>query len=107
MFGRKKQGTAGEIDVTNMTILEGANEFLRMWSHKDGPVTCLITPGALGPDPFLFGMALMDGVRHAAKAYSQAIAIAEDRAFCRVLEGFDAERLHPTDVALQISGKVN
>ena len=107
MFGRKNLPISGEIDVSNMPVLKGAAEFLRMWSIVDGPQVCLIDPTVLGPDPFCFGLTLMDCVQHAAKAYSQACDITENHAFSRILEGFDAERSNPTDVALQTSGKPN
>ncbi len=78
-------------------------EFLRMWAHEDGPLTCVIEPAALGADPFLFGMAMVDAIRHAAKAYAQAVNVSEEHALERIFEGFDAERNDPTDAPQQIS----
>ena len=102
MFGRKSGGRAGEIDVSGFGFLDGSHEFARLWAEPNGPMTCLIEPRALGPDPFLFGMALVDAVQHGAKAYAHALAIPEEQALARIWEGLDAERASPTDEAMQI-----
>jgi len=101
MFG-KKSGRAGEIDVSGFGFLDGSLEFARLWAEPQGPMTCIIEPRALGPDPFLFGMALVDAVHHGAKAYAHALGIPEDQALARIWEGLDAERANPTDEAQQI-----
>ena len=96
MFG-KKSGRAGEIDVGGFSFLGRSAEFARLWAEPDGPMTCIIEPRALGPDPFLFGMALVDAVGHGAKAYAHALGIPEEQALARIWEGLDAERANPTD----------
>lgn len=97
MFRSKGPARAAEIDVSGVTILEGSTEFARMWSKSGGPVTCLIEPQALGPDPALFGMAMVDCLRHAGKAYAFAVGVSEAEAMERIWLGFDAERGNPTD----------
>ena len=83
--------------VPHASLIEGAREFLRVWAKEDGPVTCFINPVPLGADPFAFGMALVDVVRHGARAYARAVGISEGEAEARIWEGLDAERAHPTD----------
>jgi hypothetical protein len=110
MFGPKKSVLAGELDASRLaSLLDGSAEFARLWAMPGGPLTCLIDPGKLGPDPFLFGMAMVDSIRHGAKAYAQAVGISEEDALTRILEGFDAERESPTDGPRQIDprGSVN
>ena len=102
MFGRKSGGRAGEIDVSGFAFLDDSHEFARLWAEPHGPMTCIIEPRALGPDPFLFGMALVDAVQHGAKAYAHAVGIPEEQALARIWEGLDAERANPTDQAMQI-----
>jgi hypothetical protein len=101
MFG-KKSGRAGEIDVSGFDFLDGSAEFARLWAEPQGPMTCIIEPRALGPDPFLFGMAMVDAVHHGAKAYAHALGIPEAQALARIWEGLDAERANPTDEAREI-----
>src|SRR6476661_7908804 len=86
-------------------LLEGASEFLRMWTGPGRPVTCFIDPTPLGADPFAFGLALMDCVRHGANAYAQATGAPVDEAMARILEGFDAERESPTDTPTALTGQ--
>ena len=83
--------------VPHAALIEGAREFLRVWAMENGPVTCFINPVPLGADPFAFGMALVDVVRHGARAYARAVRISEAEAEARIWEGLDAERAHPTD----------
>lgn len=78
-------------------LVQDAREFLRMWAKQDGPVTCFINPAALAPDPFAFGMALVDAVRNGARAWARAVSISEAEAEARIWEGLDAERGHATD----------
>jgi hypothetical protein len=100
MFGKK--GRAGEIDVAQFDFLDGSNEFARLWAEPEGPVTCIIEPRALGPDPFLFGMALVDAVRHGAKAFAYDTGDSGDEALARIWDGLDAERANPTEDPIQI-----
>ena len=83
----------------------GSVEFLRVWVKQDGPVTCFVNPVPIGPDPFAFGLAMVDCVRHAAKAYARAVNIDEDEALARIWEGLDAERAAPTTDPISITAK--
>ena len=109
MFGAKKAGRQGEIDVAEFDFLDRSQEFARLWSEPDGEQTFIIEPRALGPDPFLFGMAMVDCIRHAAIAYSQATNLDQDQALLRIMEGFQAELSNPTDEPRPLSdeGKPN
>lgn len=107
MFGRKGVGRPGEIDVAGLSFLDRSQEFARLWNEPGGPVTCIIEPRALGADPALFGMALVDAARHGAKAYAHATGVPEAQALARIWEGFDAERAHPTDEPRQIGPEGN
>ena len=102
MFGNKKRGMPGEIDVSEFDFLKGSTEFARLWSEQNGSQTCIIEPRGLGADPALFGMAMVDAIRHGAKAYSHAVGIDEESALARIWEGFDAERSNPTDEPREI-----
>jgi uncharacterized protein DUF5076 len=105
MFGKKHPALA-EMDISGCTqLLAGSREFLRMWAEPNGPATCLIDTQPVGADPFAFGIALADCVRHAAKAYSHATAIAEAEAEKRIWAGLDAERASPTDTVSDLSNK--
>ena len=79
------------------------DEFLRMSTSPGGPVICVIDPRAIGPDPAAFGIALVDAIRHGAKAYAGAIGVSEENALERIWWGFDAERNSPTDDPQQLS----
>ena len=97
MFGTKKGGREGEIDVSAFSFLDGSNEFARFWSEPEGEQTFIIEPRAIGADPFLFGMAMVDAIRPGAIAYSRAVNISEGQALARIMEGFQAELENPTD----------
>ena len=86
-------------------MIGGSVEFLRVWVKQDGPVTCFVNPVPIGPDPFAFGLAMVDYVRHAAKAYARAVNIDEDEALARIWEGLDAERAAPTTDPISITAK--
>ena len=86
-------------------LIGGAREFLRVWAKDEGPVTCFVNPAAIGADPFLFGMAMVDCVRHAAKAYARAVNVDEEEALARIWEGLDAERDAPTTDPISITAK--
>jgi hypothetical protein len=96
-------GRPGEIDVADIDILDGADEFARLWYRPDGKATCVIDPHGLDPDPFVFGLVMVDCIRHGAKAYAQAVGVSEAAALSRIWEGFDAERLNPTDAPSQVN----
>ena len=99
----------GEIDIAALDWLQGSQEFLRMWNGEQEGLTCLIEPRAIGADPFVFGMAMVDAIRHGAKAYAHAVGVSEEQALGRIWEGFDAERDSPTDEPREIdpNGKPN
>ncbi len=82
--------------VSYADMLGDSREFLRVWAKQNGPVTCFINPVPIGADPFAFGMALVDCIRHGAKTYAQATGISEMEALARIWEGVDAERGSPT-----------
>ena len=103
-------GRIGEIDVSEFDFLGDSLEFARFWSEPEGEQTFIIEPRHLGADPFLYGMALVDAIRHGAIAYSHAVGISEEQAFARIMEGFQAELENPTDEARPIEnpeGKPN
>jgi hypothetical protein len=102
MFGKKSSGRVGEIHVSEFGFLDGSQEFARLWAEPGGPMTCIIEPRALGPDPFLFGMAMVDAVGHGAKAYAHALGIPEAEALARIWQGLDAERASPTDTPREV-----
>jgi len=97
MSDSHKAGREGEIDLSGLDFLDGSFEFARLWSEPDGEQTFIIEPLALGADPALFGMAMVDCIRHAAIAYSRAVTVSEEQALQRILQGFQAELSHPTD----------
>ena len=93
MFGRGKASQPlGQIDVSGCDFLDNSLEFARLWVDPEGPSTYLIEPRHLGADPFAFGMAMVDTIRHAARAYAHAVGVTEEHALERIYEGFDAER---------------
>ena len=92
-----------ELDITEIDILDGSEEFARLWYAKNGVATCLIQPRNLDPDPFVFGLVMVDCIKHGAKAYSHALAISESEALERIFQGFDAERAHPTEEPHEVS----
>jgi hypothetical protein len=105
MFGSKRPSARNELDISGIEGLENSREFLRMWAEKDGPVTCAIDPSAIGADPAIFGMAVVDALRHGALAYAQAVGIGEEEAFARIMEGFVAEMENPTDEPRPLGGE--
>ncbi|MBY0582032.1 MAG: DUF5076 domain-containing protein [Sphingomonas sp.] len=81
--------------------LTGAREFLRLWATEAGPVFCFINPVPIGADPMGFGLAIVDAIGHAAKAYAKAVNISESDALARIWEGVDAERGNSTDSPIE------
>ena len=84
MFSKKTNGMPGEIDVTKFQELMGAKEFLRMWMPIEGGAYCFVQPENLAPDPFVFGMLMIDAIKHAARSWSQAVSITEEAALVRI-----------------------
>jgi hypothetical protein len=85
-------------------MLGGGREFLRAWAKEDGPASYFVNPRALGPDPALFGIALVDAARHAAAAWGKAMGRPEGEMLERIWEGLAAERDAPTsDLPLPVA----
>jgi len=78
-------------------MLGGGREFLRAWAKPDGPTSYFVNPKALGPDPALFGIALVDAARHAAAAWGKAVGQPESDMLARIWEGLEAERSAPSN----------
>lgn len=105
-FG-KKGLMPGEMDVAPAAhVLRGAQEFLRMWLVPGGDVTCLIDPSVID-DPAAFGIAMVDCVRHGARAYANVTGMSEEDALDRIWMGVDAERNRPTDLGRSITKDVH
>ncbi len=96
-FGHKGIGHKGSIDVSGIPALAGGQEFLRMWKQSNGNVLCVIDSAGLGADPMLFGLAIVDAIRHGAKAYAHAVNVDQAHAYERIMEGVTAELANPTD----------
>ena len=77
-------------------------EFLRMSTAPEARFCAWSIRPRSGPILAMFGMALVDAVRHGAKAYSQAVRVSEEHALEQIWWGFDAERSRPTDDPKQI-----
>ena len=105
MFGSKKSSLPGEIDVSGYDFLQPSLEFARLWSEPGGSQTFIIEPKNLGADPALFGMAMVDCLRHAAIAYSRAVGVSEQHALERIMMGFQAELENPTDDPQPLRGE--
>ena len=108
IFG-KKGGMPGEIDVGSFDFLKGSTEFARLWHGEGDGLVAIIEPRGIGADPAIFGMAMVDTIRHGAKAYAHAVGISEEDALERIWAGFDAERDNPTDTPREIdpeTGKI-
>lgn len=102
-FGRKGL-VRNELDISGAAdLLQGSQEFLRMWRRQGGEAICLIDPAALNPDPATFGIALVDCVRHGARAWANAVGISEEEALARIWFGLDAERENPTDLGKEVN----
>ncbi|MEO5494750.1 MAG: DUF5076 domain-containing protein [Sphingomonas sp.] len=85
-------------------MLDGGREFLRAWAKPDGPASYFVNPKALGADPAVFGIALVDAARHAAAAWGKALGKSEGEMLDRIWEGLEAERSAPTtDLPLPIA----
>ncbi|WP_230279476.1 DUF5076 domain-containing protein [Croceicoccus sp. Ery15] len=91
MFGRKPAVHAGAIDIVGMDFLNNSQEVARLWVEPDGPATCLIQPDRLEM-PEMFGMLLVDSIRHGARAYAQCHGMSEEEALRRIWAGVDMER---------------
>ena len=99
---------AHAISVDDYDFLDQSYEVARLWVENKGPATCIIKPDRL-VKPEMFGMLMVDCVRHGARAYSQSLGITEGEALERIFAGLDAERdRHTTDLdTVQNYGKAN
>ena len=97
MGAKPVSGKPVPIDLVPYSDMLGdSREFLRVWAKDNGPVTCFINPVPIGADPFAFGMALVDCIRHGATTYAQTTGVPELEALQRIWEGVDADRGNPT-----------
>ena len=81
----------GEISVAGYDFLKSSVEVARLWVQHEGPGHFIINAHRL-EDPAMFGMMLVDCLRHAAKAYAFANDASEGEMLERIWEGLDAER---------------
>ena len=94
MFGKKKP-LDGEIDVSGFDFLSKSTEVARLWVENQGPATCIIQPDKLA-EPEMFGLLMVDSIRHGARAYAQCYGMSEDEALKRIWDGVDMERANHT-----------
>jgi Domain of unknown function (DUF5076) len=86
----------GAIDVSALADrLETSVEVARLWVQNQGPGTFIINAYRM-PDARMFGMMITDTVRHASRAYAQALGISEAQAAASIWHGVDAERENHT-----------
>lgn len=96
MFGGGKkeiqsaETKAGAIAVDDFDFLDNAVEVARLWVENEGPATCIIQPDVL-KEPEMFGMLMVDAMRHAARAYAQCYGMPEEEALSRILQGVEME----------------
>ena len=101
MFGKGKdvqnsaETKAGAIAVDGFDFLNNSSEVARLWVENNGPATCLIQPDVL-QEPEMFGMLMVDTVRHAAHAYAQCYGLSEKEAQSRIWQGVEMERDNTT-----------
>ena len=90
MFGKKK-GHPGAISIDEYDFLDNSVEVARLWVEHEGPATCLIQPDRL-QQPEMFGLLIVDTIRHSARAYAQCYGMSEEEALRRIWAGVDMER---------------
>ncbi len=97
MFGNKNKGGRFDnaISVKDFDFLDQSHEVARLWVEDGAGATCIIQPEHL-EKPEMFGMLMVDSIRHGARAYAQAQDIPESEALARIWAGLDAERQHST-----------
>ncbi len=93
MFSKKRAAGrfAHAIAVDDFDFLDDSHEVARLWVENGGPATCLIQPDKL-QEPEMFGMLMVDTIRHGARAFAQAQGISEQEALEKIWWGLDAER---------------
>ncbi|MEO9468372.1 DUF5076 domain-containing protein [Parasphingorhabdus sp.] len=97
MFGNKKKGGRYEnaIAVDDFDFLDQSHEVARLWVEDGAGATCLIQPEKL-ERPEMFGMLMVDCIRHGSRAYAQAHGISEADALEMIWAGVDVERKRNT-----------
>jgi Domain of unknown function (DUF5076) len=91
---RKKQLS---LDPPPLASSEGAREILRLWVAPEwSSMQVSLLPN--NPDPAVWGIALVDVARHAAKGYALDTGMSEDEALRRIRQVFDAEWSAATDM---------
>ncbi|MEM1133302.1 MAG: DUF5076 domain-containing protein [Pseudomonadota bacterium] len=86
---------AGAINVDGFDMLDNSAEVARLWVENEGPATCIINPTLL-QEPEMFGLLMVDCIRHAARADAQAAGMTEVEALARIWNGVDMERENHT-----------
>ena len=82
---------ARAIFVDGLEILDKSYEVARLWVEDGGPATCIIQPERL-ESPEMFGLLIVDTIRHAAVAFSQCYGTTEADTLARIWSGVNAER---------------
>ena len=77
---------ARAIFVDGLEILDKSYEVARLWVEDGGPATCIIQPERL-ESPEMFGLLIVDTIRHAAVAFSQCYGTSEADALARIWSG--------------------
>ncbi len=95
MFGRKQGTHPDAISIEGLDLLDKSVEVARLWVENEGPATCIIQPERL-EEPEMFGMLMVDAIRHGARAFAQCYGLTEEDALRRIWQGVDAERGEPT-----------
>jgi hypothetical protein len=96
MWGKKRPAAhPAEISIEGYDFLDKSVEVARLWVEHRGPATCLIQPDRLA-EPEMFGVLMVDAIRHGARAFSQCCGVSEEEALNRIWQGVDAEREHHT-----------
>jgi hypothetical protein len=87
----------GSIDVIEQTVsLRDSTEIARLWVQDDGPGTFFINASKM-PEPEMFGMMMVDTIRHAARAYAHLLDIPVAEAEAGIWEGVEEERRNDDD----------
>ncbi len=85
----------GAISVDGIPQIARSVEVVRMWVQHQGTGTFFINAGNL-ETPEMFGILMVDCVRHGARAFAAELGISESDALDRIWEGVDRERDDPT-----------
>ena len=87
----------GSIDVTGQTdALWDSTEIARLWVQDDGPGTFFINASKM-PEPEMFGMMMVDTIRHAARAYAHFLDVPVTEAEAGIWKGVEEERRNDDD----------